>query len=689
VSNDRLNVKVVSNQNSVELTKSENKVVVTDKKQDTTVNVVQKETNVVSVISKGPKGDRGERGEQASLSGSVYITGSLEVSSSVTAQSFTGSLFGTASWAESALTASYVDAQNIAGLSLSRISTGSITASVNIGSDTFRVQSGSSTYFFISSSGRVGIGTTTPNLGLLQLSSTTDNPHANLVVNASNGGTGSITVRANNGFTGNQKTYNPIGGSDSLNFIQLLDTDTTTAANQPIGRIIFTSNDIDTNEFTTKAFIEAVAEDITPDSFLAFGTNQSGSNTTERMRITSTGNVGIGTTTPTNTLQVAGGITTTFLTASIISASNGITGSLFGTASWAVNALTSSFITPTGTNAFVQGGNSFGTTALLGTNDNQNLQLETSGSVRMTISSSGNVGIGTTSPTAKLHVSGNIYTEDNVIIPSGKDILIRDVVDDTTGTILRGTYDSTGTDPEFDIISTASIFAPGLTNTRIDLFATNTTYIGGLPNFGRILFTIPNSGNITFGSPSNANTLFVSGSGRVGIGTISPSQKLEVRDGFIIVSGSGASGYGYLLNRVGQDAYSIRHLDGGLTINNETDNVKEMTFLGNGNIGINENNPSARLEIKGSGTTSATTALRVENSSATTSLVVRDDGNVGIGTTTPASILHISGASAIMTLSPIDPLPTTNVPSASFATSGSGADLKPYFWNGSTWTALF
>jgi hypothetical protein len=83
-----------------------------------------------------------------------------------------------------------------------------------------------------------------------------------------------------------------------------------------------------------------------------------------------------------------------------LTVTGGITGSLFGTASF---ALTSSFLGST-TNAFIQNGNSFGTTALLGTNDNQSLALETSGSTRMFISSSGNIGIGTTSPLGIVHL---------------------------------------------------------------------------------------------------------------------------------------------------------------------------------------------------------------------------------------------------------------------------------------------
>ena len=46
-------------------------------------------------------------------------------------------------------------------------------------------------------------------------------------------------------------------------------------------------------------------------------------------------------------------------------------------------AMTASFINVTGSNAFVQGGNSFGAQALLGTNDNQSLAFETNGSTRV------------------------------------------------------------------------------------------------------------------------------------------------------------------------------------------------------------------------------------------------------------------------------------------------------------------
>ena len=62
------------------------------------------------------------------------------------------------------------------------------------------------------------------------------------------------------------------------------------------------------------------------------------------------------------------------------------------------------------------------------------------------------------------------------------------------------------------------------------------------------------------------------------------------------------------------------------------------------------------------------------------------------GPTSISGSLEVTGSITItdlLTLSTINLLPTSNVPSSSIMASGSGADLRPYFWNGATWTALF
>jgi hypothetical protein len=58
-------------------------------------------------------------------------------------------------------------------------------------------------------------------------------------------------------------------------------------------------------------------------------------------------------------------------------------------------------------NAFVNGGNSFGANSVLGNNDNFDLTVETNNTARMTIQAGGNVGIGITSPGAGLDVGTN------------------------------------------------------------------------------------------------------------------------------------------------------------------------------------------------------------------------------------------------------------------------------------------
>lgn len=62
------------------------------------------------------------------------------------------------------------------------------------------------------------------------------------------------------------------------------------------------------------------------------------------------------------------------------------------------------------------------------------------------------------------------------------------------------------------------------------------------------------------------------------------------------------------------------------------------------------------------------------------------------GPTRISGSLEVTGSVILtdfLTLSIKNPLPTSNVLLASIMASGSGTDLKPYFWNGITWTPLF
>jgi len=450
VSNDRLNVKVVSNQNSVELTKNENTVVVSDKKCDTSISVLQKETAVVTVVSKGPKGDKGDKGDMGDI-GTIGTT--------ITNQ----------------------------------IATGSITASVNIGADTFKVQSGSSTFLYISSSGNVGIGTT------------------------------------------------------SL----------------------------------------------------------------------------------TNTLQVNGGITAT-----------SITGSLFGTASVAVTVQTASFL-PIGT---------------------YNITSSWAESASNAVNAINAMTASNITPSITNNTDNNILTATGGGTINGETNLTFD------GSVLTVT---------------------GSLTTTGDITTQNLT-----------VANITASENIRIGRTKSIGGNFV--------GSYAPFITYHNDGlGFLQSASFGFRGSAYMDSIAYPDIFGFGTND--LRFFASTNGIATPTEIirvvgSTGFVGIGETSPSAKLEIRGSGATSATTALRVENSSATglltilnngtsafntNHLYVSSSGRVGIGTTSPQSQLHITGANALFTLSPIHPLPTTGVASASFATSGSGTNLKPYFWDGATWNALY
>ncbi len=73
------------------------------------------------------------------------------------------------------------------------------------------------------------------------------------------------------------------------------------------------------------------------------------------------------------------------------------------------------------TDAFINGGNSFGAAPTLGSNDAQDFGIKTNGTTRVTVNSNGNVGIGTTTPSYLVDVNGT-STGPGTITASGTSI---------------------------------------------------------------------------------------------------------------------------------------------------------------------------------------------------------------------------------------------------------------------------
>lgn len=219
------------------------------------------------------------------------------------------------------------------------------------------------------------------------------------------------------------------------------------------------------------------------------------------------------------------------------------TGSLLGTASF---ASTASFINVTGSNAFVQGGNSFGAQALLGTNDNQSLAFETSGSTRMFISSSGAIGVNTSTPPYRFTVlapnAGDgiaSYVGSTAMVMTGNNGSGNPGISSTSGIIhISSTINGTGGSEVLNVNRSA-----------------NGTYIQSWRSFtSNILSLVDSTGRFSIGfstlpsaslhisgasadnllridSPSGNNILFVTGSGRIGVNTNTPNFTLDAPSG--------------------------------------------------------------------------------------------------------------------------------------------------------------
>ena len=394
-------------------------------------------------------------------------------------------------------------------------------------------------------------------------------------------------------------------------------------------------------------------ENVTQDKDIIFKTNNGGT-ATEVMRIDgSTSNIGIGTSSPAYTLDVAGVINTN---------SNYRQGGV-------------KILGRESSNTVLEAG---------GDND---IVFETNDAEKVRVLSSGNVGIGTTSPSEKLHVSGNARIEGNLTVngtytqidtdtstteqwlvtndgtgpaavinqKGSQDIF--DVQDDGTSVfyIEDGGNVGIGTTSPLGILHTKKT-ASGIVGITIQngsefenngaavyfkvagsssdyrkggiLFVNNGTGYGR----GDLYFSLNTSTSSSGIADVSSAKMTIKDSGNVGIGTTSPSVGLQLGN-----------------NSPGQTKLAIFNSEGGnengLTIQSRVNRAR---------IKVADNDTSAYMVAEGS-----IASFGMADSAAATNISVLSSGNVGIGKTNPAHKLDVAGGAQFNTTTGATPFYVT------------------------------
>jgi len=145
---------------------------------------------------------------------------------------------------------------------------------------------------------------------------------------------------------------------------------------------------------------------------LVFETGSSGAGQLERMRINGSGDVGIGTTAPSEKLHVDGSVVVTYNNSyqGINSVGNKAILARVSPTAGIVNY--AEYATATNLNGFVMGSDDARVKGNIATDS---LELITNGSTRMTVLSSGYVGVNTTTPGTNFHVVGDVLIQTGAL----------------------------------------------------------------------------------------------------------------------------------------------------------------------------------------------------------------------------------------------------------------------------------
>jgi hypothetical protein len=423
-------------------------------------------------------------------------------------------------------------------------------------------------------------------------------------------------------------------GGGSINSIQLLSSSTGTGAFDGL-RIWNTGNSVALWNY-----------DNTPTLF--------GTNNNERMRITSDGNVGIGTTSPNQKLHIVGkGLFTDFVRF------NGVTAPDFPIDIDSVDggkALRST----RGTSIFRIDQSNDGP-GYIGMQSADDLSIQTNNTSKIYITSSGNVGIGTTSPAYKLQVAGAFY-QNGTSFTNYFDGDTKFGGSNSYSTIVKanGNVGIGTTSPEYTL-DVAGVIRVGSGGSIQPLLSRDTS-TGGL-----VVSSVGNSGDFIFKGSGGSEKFRIRDTGNVGIGTTSPNQGLHVVDAGGIVAEFESSNNSVstlqLTNSSGDSAY-FGVASTSLTLGVGAFDSNDLRITSGGNVGIGTTSPGAKLDVAGQIITSDSVRFTANVSTPTGNSVFRpasntlaigtnsaermritSDGNVGIGTTSPSAKLHVQGTS--------------------------------------------